>query len=156
MLPDHNPRTRVGGFVLRRCADQLEVLLMQRFKPERGVYYVVPGGSLESGESFEQGAMRELLEETNLEFVLGEKLYESCNPQSQRIAHYYVAHHILGEPCLHADAPESALEAGFYNPTWVPLEQVSSLPLFPSIIRYRLAADLGQTALGVVRLVEAD
>jgi ADP-ribose pyrophosphatase YjhB (NUDIX family) len=158
MQLNHNPRTRVGGFVLRHCEGVLEVLLMQRFKPERGLYYVIPGGSLEADESIEQGAIRELLEETNLEFVLGAKLYESCNPQSQRMAHYFVAYHQSGEPCLQPNAPENAVErlAKHYNPIWVRLEQVASLPLFPSIIRHRLAKDLGQEVLQVVQLIEED
>jgi 8-oxo-dGTP diphosphatase len=152
------PRTRVGGFVLRQYKGVLEVLLMQRYKPERGVYYVVPGGSLEPNETLEQGAARELLEETNLGFVLGAKLYESCNPQSQRLAHYYIAQHQSGEPCLSQSAPESALQhlENHYAPTWVQLEQVAALPLFPSVIRHRLAADLRQLPTQPVRLTETD
>jgi 8-oxo-dGTP diphosphatase len=158
MLPNTPPRTRVGGFVVRQCEGVLEVLLMQRYKPERGMYYVVPGGSLEPKETLEQGASRELLEETNLEFELGAKLYESSNTQSQRMAHYFVAHYKNGEPCLSQSAPESALQhtENHYAPTWVPLDQVGALPLYPSIIRHRLAADLRQPPVQPVQLTETD
>lgn len=153
----HGLRHRAGGFIVRQNANHLEVLLMQRYKPERGVYYVIPGGSAEQGESLEQSAIRELTEETNVVFDLGQKLYQSCNPSSHRVAHYFLAQYRGGEPSLHPDAPENhEHHSQHYQPTWVKLEQVVELPLFPSIIRRRLHQDLQHPPLQPIHLEEYD
>jgi 8-oxo-dGTP diphosphatase len=141
----HGERTRAGGFIHRRKDGQLEVLLMRRFKPERGEYWVIPGGSVEDGESVEAAAGRELEEETGVNFLLQGKLYESVNPSSGRVAHYFAALWQHGEPRLQADSPEAAERnelTNRYTPTWVQAEAVCALPLFPTIIRDRLCHDL--------------
>jgi 8-oxo-dGTP diphosphatase len=137
----------------------LAVVLMQRFKIERGEYWVVPGGGVESGESPIQAAQRELLEETGLEFRLTRKLYESVNPISKRVAHYWVADFLSGSPHLLPTSPEILERHGSdnrYAPRWVRLEQVSSLPLFPGVIRQRLAQDLQAETSDCVQLEETD
>ena len=59
------PLIAVGADVVvtrRSCSDK-EVLLQKR---RDGGYWTMPGGALEPGESLEQAARRELLEETGL------------------------------------------------------------------------------------------
>ncbi|MFT4928528.1 MAG: 8-oxo-dGTP diphosphatase [Phenylobacterium sp.] len=51
--------------------DQQHILIGKR-KGSHAPYYSIPGGHLEAGESFEQGAIREISEETGLLI---------CNPQ---------------------------------------------------------------------------
>jgi 8-oxo-dGTP diphosphatase len=132
-------RVRAGCFVMRDD----HVLLMQRNTKERGEYWVVPGGSVESREYIEDAATREILEETNVACELLWELYESNNPDSGRIAHYFVARWLSGEPTL-GPGPESkrASEDNVYTPKWVKIDEVAHLPLFPTIIRMRLAQDL--------------
>jgi 8-oxo-dGTP diphosphatase len=154
------PRARAGGFVLRVRNGELEVLLMSRFKLERGEYFVVPGGSVEEHETLECAATRELEEETGVRFHLERKLYESVNPRSGRVGHYYLARWQDGEPQLHAASPE-ALERqndhNRYQPTWVTALSVCDLPLYPSVIRHRLCRDLLEGIPDdVVRLEETD
>jgi ADP-ribose pyrophosphatase YjhB (NUDIX family)/GNAT superfamily N-acetyltransferase len=154
----HGQRTRAGGFIIRHAPNP-EVLLMQRHKPSRGIYFVIPGGSTEPNENLEQSAARELLEETSLEFSLKQQLYQSYNPSSQRTAYYYLAEYRSGEATLSLNAPErleKQTTTNLYIPTWVKLEELSRLPLFPSIIRQRLEYDLRHPPLQPVYLEEYD
>jgi 8-oxo-dGTP diphosphatase len=52
-----------GGLVIRRCEDALQIALVHR--PEHHDWSF-PKGKLELGESFEEAALREVLEETGL------------------------------------------------------------------------------------------
>ncbi len=57
----HNPKVVVGAF----CRWQDQVLLCRRAIEPRAGYWTIPAGYLELGESSEQGAIREALEEAN-------------------------------------------------------------------------------------------
>jgi 8-oxo-dGTP diphosphatase len=152
-------RTRAGGFVWREHEGWLEVILMRRFRTDRGEYYVIPGGSVEPGEPIKTAAARELLEETNVKFILEQELYQSHNPASKRIGHYFLARWLEGEPALNPYSPEMTERENVnneYHPEWVKLSEVSSLNLFPSIIRLRLAGDMLEGYAGVIELEETD
>ncbi len=152
-------RTRAGGFVWRERAGELEVILMRRVRADRGEYYVIPGGSLEAGEPIKTAAARELLEETNVKFILQDELYQSHNPSSKRIGHYFLARWLEGEPSLHPNSPEMVereASSNQYYPEWVKLSEVSGLNLFPSVIRLRLAKDVLEGRAGVIELEETD
>jgi diadenosine hexaphosphate hydrolase (ATP-forming) len=60
-----------GGVVYRRVGDRVEILMIQ----DRLGRWTIPKGHVETGESLEQTAVREVAEETGLtEFNLGDKL----------------------------------------------------------------------------------
>jgi 8-oxo-dGTP diphosphatase len=152
-------RTRAGGFVWRERSGWLEVILMRRFRTDRGEYYVIPGGSVEPNEPIKTAAARELLEETNVKFILQEELYQSHNPASRRVGHYFLARWLEGEPSLHPSSPEMIERESIsneYHPEWVKLSLISSLNLFPSVIRLRLARDVLEGHKGVIQLEETD
>ena len=102
------PRRRAGGFILRERDGTLEVLLMRRYRVERGEYFVIPGGSVEDGEDVAEAAVRELREETSLEFKLETLLYQSLNPRSGRVGHYFLARWTDGQPELGGPERERA------------------------------------------------
>jgi 8-oxo-dGTP diphosphatase len=55
--------------ILRKSNDTTEVLLMKRKKEPYMGMYAIPGGKLEEGESYLEGAKRELFEETGLKNI---------------------------------------------------------------------------------------
>jgi ADP-ribose pyrophosphatase YjhB (NUDIX family) len=135
------------------------VILLRRVKAGRAEYYVIPGGSVEEDESIEAAAARELHEETSVVFSLESQLYQSYNPSSGRVAHYFLARWINGEPALNPYSPEITereSSSNQYHPEWVRLSEVSSLALFPSVIRLRLESDLLGGYAGVIELEETD
>jgi len=60
-----------GGVVFRRNGETVDILMIQDLMGR----WTIPKGHVETGESLEQTAIREVAEETGLtEFVMGEKL----------------------------------------------------------------------------------
>lgn len=60
-----------GGVVFRRNGDTADILMIQDLMGR----WTIPKGHVETGESLEQTAVREVAEETGLtEFIMGEKL----------------------------------------------------------------------------------
>ena len=63
-----------GGVVWRRRDDEVQVLLVHRPKYDD---WSLPKGKLEPGETHQQAAVREVLEETGLRCERGPELFES-------------------------------------------------------------------------------
>lgn len=65
-MSTNNGIVKVGlGIIIEKNG---KILIGQRVG-QHAPYYSIPGGSLEPGETFEQGAIREIKEETNLDIV---------------------------------------------------------------------------------------
>ena len=64
-MTDRKPQVGMGVLVMRRG----RVLLGRRRGSHGEGFYAAPGGHVEFGESFEQAARREVLEETGLEIA---------------------------------------------------------------------------------------
>ncbi len=68
--PDR-PRVAVGAIVFKGE----RILLVQRGKPPAEGYWAIPGGSVEIGESLQQAAQREILEETGVSIHAREPVF---------------------------------------------------------------------------------
>jgi 8-oxo-dGTP diphosphatase len=119
------------------------LLLIERWR-DKLHYYSVPGGGIESNETPEQTAIRELAEETGCVIALDRKLY------LLRLAdgtehHIFLGRYVSGEPSLPDDSPE-ALEQTEHNrfqPCWLPLTALEAAPfLVWQPIKKRLLYDL--------------
>lgn len=125
----HRPVVGIGGVVI----DKGRALLVRRgSEPLRGEWSI-PGGSLELGETLEEGVARELLEETGLvvravelievfeRIVSGETDQGKRAPRFHYVIADYLCERISGEATAASDVTEVALvreeELGKYGLT---------------------------------------
>ena len=108
------PVVGVGGVLIRDG----KVLLIRRGKPPLYGRWVVPGGTVELGESLEQALVREMREETGLEVVPLEVLtvFDRIERDGDRVVYHYVIVDYLcrwlgGEARAASDALEAAWAA---------------------------------------------
>lgn len=110
----HRPIVGIGGVVI----EEGRALLVRRgAEPLRG-QWSIPGGSLELGETLEQGVARELLEETGLvvrvvELIdLFERIFPGDGVERRPRFHYviadYLCERISGEAVAGSDVTEVA------------------------------------------------
>ncbi|MBB5352383.1 8-oxo-dGTP diphosphatase [Haloferula luteola] len=126
--------------------DDIKVLLIQRgLEPFRG-QWALPGGFLRTGESPDDGARRELREETGLSEVFLEQLYTFGEPARDPREHvvtiaYYALVNLLEHP------PTPATDAD--DAAWFPFDEVPPLAFdhehILALARTRLTAKLRYT-----------
>lgn len=91
-------------------------------------YFVFPGGGVDEGESPEQAAIREAMEELGIEVVIRQKIAEVQLGQKSRQIYFLVEQTGgefgtgVGEEYTDSD-PESP-EQGIYIPVWMPIEEL--------------------------------
>lgn len=113
------PVVAVGAIVRRGD----EVLLVLRGNPPNENQWAIPGGRLLLGETLQQGAEREILEETGIHIKAGEVVFTFEHIERDRHGevqfHYVVldvaAEYLSGEPHAGDDAREAR---------WIPLSQL--------------------------------
>jgi 8-oxo-dGTP diphosphatase len=120
--PDH-PRVGVGAIVLREG----RVLLIRRGAAPAVGLWAIPGGGLRIGETLQQGAEREILEETGIVIRAGAPVF-TCDSFERdgegRFRFHYVivdmaADYVSGE----VKAADDALEA-----RWISPAEIRNLP----------------------------
>jgi len=101
------PVVGVGGVVVH----QGRVLLIRRGKQPLYGRWVVPGGTVELGESLERALVREMREETSLEVEPVELItvFDRIEQEGERVLYHYVIVDYLcrlrsGEACAGSDA----------------------------------------------------
>ena len=110
-----------------------QVALIERHRA--GIeYYVFPGGGMDDGESPEQAAVREAMEELGIEVAIKQKIAEiQLGYKSRQI--YFLVEHVAGEFGTGAgeeytDADPDDPEEGIYIPIWMPIDE---LPKYQNI-----------------------
>lgn len=120
------PTTRISVVVLNRDGE----ILLVRHKKGNQRYWVLPGGRLEYGETFEECAVREVKEETGLEVEMERFLYlsEAIAPdRSRHIVNIFIKARVVGGTLKLGDEPVLA------GVEFVRLEELAQMTLFPPV-----------------------
>jgi 8-oxo-dGTP diphosphatase len=109
------------------------VLLVRRRVPEGALVWQFPGGEVEPGQSPEQAAVRETLEETGLKVEVASLIGQRVHPKTGREMSYTACVVVDGEAHV---ADEDELDAV----AWVRLEEI------PKYVPYGLFEPVGHTS----------
>ena len=122
------PRIRVSVCI----HDHGRILLVQHTKREHS-YWLLPGGGLEYGETLEETARREVLEETGIGVVLGPLIIvcEAIQPGGRHNLEMVFSGTVEDA----GDALRTS-DTGITAVAWVPREEFSGLELHPPIARH--------------------
>lgn len=126
--PQTIPTTRVSVIVVNQ---EKEILLVKHRKGNRQ-YWVLPGGRLEYGETFQECAVREMREETGLDVEVDEFVFlsEAIAPdRSRHIVNIYLTAHVVGGVLKVGDEPVLA------GVDYLPISDLDKLTLFPAVGR---------------------
>lgn len=126
-LQAYQPGDRAVALLIR----DREVLVIQRHQPGRS-YYVLPGGSVEAGETPEEACRREVFEETGLTATV-------CTPVGTydnrgRMEHYFLVESAPGVPRLGAELNRQT-DSNTYAFEWVDIERMAAVDLKPEFAR---------------------
>jgi 8-oxo-dGTP pyrophosphatase MutT (NUDIX family) len=130
-MSDPTPRARVV-IVRDGC-----IALIRRVR-DGHTYFLFPGGGVEAGETPEQAAHREAVEELGVEVELGEVVHEESFGGTRFV--YYDAWIVggsfgMGKWPDHAGRTDlERARAGTYDAVWVALEQLPGLDVRPTAL----------------------
>ena len=91
-------------------------------------YFVFPGGGVDEGETPEQAAIRETMEELGIEVAIKQKVAEiTLGPKSRQI--YYLVEHVSGEFGTgtgeeFTDSDPNDPDEGIYVPIWMSIDEL--------------------------------
>jgi len=113
-----------------------DLLLIKRHQDNRK-YWVLPGGSVESGETTETAAVREALEELSLVVTLKNRLFTQMN--DGRFETYFLVDTYSGSVKL-GNGPERDRQNinNTYEPVWLPRSDFANINLLPVSAKIKL------------------
>jgi 8-oxo-dGTP pyrophosphatase MutT (NUDIX family) len=129
-------RQRAAGIIIKDG----KILLLYR-RREGNVYYIVPGGGIEEGETPEQAAIREIKEETNLDVEIDRLFFEFDGTRNSH-EYFFTVKNIQGEACLGGEELEKNSEENYYEVAWVQLSRLPEINLLPGEVREKLIKTL--------------
>ena len=139
-------RTRVAGIIFIQNGIALmhrkDVIKRKDFQE----YYTFPGGGLETGETPEEGTIREIKEEFGIDVKINRKLYEMVSEKFNQKEIFYLCEYIGGEFGT-GTGPEFSnnpkyIDSGKYLPEIIKIEDLENILLLPENIKNLLIQDL--------------
>ena len=120
--------TGCGGIVVRGGE-----LLMIRQRRQYGVFWEVPSGYYEAGESFEQTTAREVLEETAIEVEVGElvctMVWEREHDRRRNVLAYFAATPLDATAVPRPESAEGIEDAAYVDPSRLAPDEIHPLHL---------------------------
>ena len=116
-------RTRAGIVLIK----ENKVALIERHRAGLD-YFVFPGGGVDEGETHEQAAIRETLEELGITVKIKQKVAEiTLGPKSRQI--YFLVEYVSGEFGTgtgeeFTDSDPNDPDEGIYVPIWMPIDEL--------------------------------
>lgn len=121
-------RKRRSGVIVI-CDGKVALIRRERGK---SLFYVLPGGRMEPGESAEETAIREAREELGLDVTLTRLAAVYAGRWG---SHYYFMAQVMGGEFGTGNGPEFSPDRnprlGTYTPVWVPLEELHAHKILP-------------------------
>ena len=127
-------RTRAGVILI----EDNKVALIERHRAGLD-YFVFPGGGVDEGESPEQGAIREAMEELGVEVSIKQRIAEFHFGRTSTHV-YFLVERLGGEFGSgtgeeYTDSDPNHPEEGIYVPIWMPIEGLSEYTnVYPSVL----------------------
>ena len=134
-------RTRAGIVLIQ----EEKVALIERHRAGLN-YFVFPGGGVDEGETPEQAAVREAMEELGIDVAIKKKVAEIQIGQKSRQI-YFLVEQVGGEFGSgngeeYTDADPNDPGEGIYIPIWMPIDE---LPLHEKIYPVALSELVGKS-----------
>ncbi len=127
--PD-SPRVGVGAIVIK---DGRVLLVKRGIEPSKGLW-AIPGGSVELGETLQEAAEREIMEETGLVIRAGKPIYTFDfieRDDAGRIRFHFTIVDVIGDYVSGTpNADDDALEA-----RWISPGELKELPVSKSTLK---------------------
>lgn len=123
-----DPRHRVGALIVRNN----KVLLIYRRKPS-GVYYVLPGGGVEAGETPKEALAREMKEEAGIDCQVGELLYHAYEADRNQVVSVYHCF-VSSDETPEWQEVEKQQPDDVFRFEWVDMFQLENKVIYPVIM----------------------
>lgn len=124
---------RVSAIIIR----DNKILLIHR-KKNGEEYWVFPGGGVEDTETAQEGIIREVKEETNLDVLKCELAFDSHNEASKKDEPFYFCEVSDGEPEIVGEEKDKHNPENWYHLEWVELDEVKDIWLVPEAAKNKV------------------
>lgn len=126
-MTQHKYSWRSSGAIVKNGS----ILLIHRIKNGRE-YFILPGGSMEDGESGEQTLIRELQEEASVTVEIIKKMGEFFNNFDNRTHRVYLCKIVRGAVRLGGPEADRHNDDNKYLLEWHPITKLKEIPLVPT------------------------
>jgi ADP-ribose pyrophosphatase YjhB (NUDIX family) len=97
------------------------------------IFYVLPGGTLNPGESPSQAALREAKEETDLDVALGRQLGTTTDiwEGQKKVTYFFDTMSWSGTPKIVGEEAQRQSQKNQYQLRWVEQKDLSRIKIYP-------------------------